>query len=89
LRIFGFFNWCACGEFSLIFGVVEVINIKEIQMQKTKKSKDPKRYSVTIYEAQLKEIDRICREQNKTRRTAFLEAFQNYISANSKRGNDE
>lgn len=47
------------------------------------------RISVTIYDAQLREIDRICREQNKTRRIAFLEAFQNYISSNLMGGNDD
>lgn len=59
-------------------------------MKKTKnQSKGFKRISVTIYDAQLREIDQICRERGKTRRVAFFEAFQNYIASNQKGGSDE
>ena len=38
------------------------------------------RISVYIYDAQIKKIDEICKQRNKTRRIVFFEAFQNYIS---------
>jgi len=38
------------------------------------------RIPIYIYNAQLKKIDEICLKRNKTRRIAFFEAFQIYIS---------
>jgi hypothetical protein len=49
------------------------------QMQGLSINSDPVRIPVYIYRAQLRAIDEICRDRRKSRRLAFLEAFQTYI----------
>jgi len=39
-----------------------------------------RRIPIYIYESQLKKIDEICLDRQKTRRIVFFEAFQIYIS---------
>ena len=51
-------------------------NFKELK----KDSHELKRIPIYIYDAQLKMIDEICKVRNKTRRIAFFEAFQIYVS---------